>query len=150
MCDFCPNVWFLSKCGFLYKMIFFRKMCSFCQNVRFWSKWAFLCSCCQNVHFFVTICAFYVKLFQNFVFPIFEFPKFPIFVLPKFVPPYICVPINGSSCNWFFLGPFLPIKWVGTSHGKYMIIDHKPNQCQLHVFFFCTIFFTPAKICFLQ
>ena len=108
MFDFCQNV------GFFTKWFFFRKMCSFCQNVLFWSKWAFLSSCCQNVHFFVTICAFYVKLFQNFVFPIFEFPKFPIFVLPKFVPPYICSSYICASYIWSFLGPVLPVKWGGT------------------------------------
>ena len=105
-------------------------------------------STCSSYIWTTSVVVYYhITVFVFRCLPIFALP---IFVLPKFVPSYICVPINGSSCNWFFLGPFLPIKWVGTSHGKYMIIDHKPNQCQLHVFFFCTIFFTPAKICFLQ
>ena len=97
-------------------------------------------STCSSYIWTTSVVVYYhITVFVFRCLPIFALP---IFVLPKFVPSYICVPINGSSCNWFFLGPFLPIKWVDTSHGKYMIIDHKPNQCQLHVFFFCTIFFS--------
>ena len=95
-------------CIFFQYVPFFVKMCSFCQNVIFLSN-------CSKIWSFL----FLISL--NLVLPIFVLPIFalPIFDLPKFVSSYICSSYIYSSyiCAsyiWSFLGPVVPVKWVGT------------------------------------
>ena len=53
-------------------------------------------------------------LYLRFLYLFFLYLVLPIFVLPKFGTSFICSSNICASYIWSFLGPVLPVKWVGT------------------------------------